>query len=252
MNNTIAVFDNLTGQRERAVFLSLLHNPVMNRAQSLTQPAKTQFVSSVFGQYYGLVVEITHFLSQMILVTMEESCPAVTRELRRNLAEESGSRTEGLPHRILLSRALRNELQLEVEQYRRSEETHSFLAGLMSSLYNRAAAFGLGVIYALEDTASAEVLVVGAITATIYEGVTVQRLTDKQLSLTDRNLPAHELSLEGFFRRHIVDFEIGHQQGLQKAITQDMNLDFPIHEFTAGYEYTLTAMHKWWEHLATL
>ncbi len=210
-----------------------------------------EYIAEILGQYYGLVVEIPHYLSEMAMIAKSQGWVNIEREVLRNRAEEYGSRTDGIPHRSLFSRGLRQEMHLEVESFQRQTVTHNFLCSLMYSLVHKSPEFALGVIYALEDTATPELLVVGQLISYIHEGVSVDNLSSNDLAAKDRQIPASELSLASFLRMHIVDFEIGHREGLKTAIAKDLGNTLSG-EFLKGYQSVIQSMEDWWWYLAAV
>lgn len=242
-------FDETTKLLETAKFLSLFLNPtfeVCNRLDS-----KRDFIAKVIGQYYGLVIEVPHYLSEMAIIADSQGWKHINRELIRNRAEEYGSRTNSIPHRSLFSRSLRKELRIEIESFERDKVTHNFLYSIMKSLLHRKPEYSLGVIYALEDTAAPELLVVGKLISQTYPGVDVDRLSDNELAAKDRTTYAGNLSLEAFLRMHVADFELGHREGLKTAITKDLGTML-TGDFLKGYRSVIQSMEDWWWYLAAV
>lgn len=246
MNN---VFTTLTQLRNRARFLSTQHNPILKAERNdFEGKINFEFIANVLGQYFGLVTEITSYLSEAAIIAEDTDWPNIARELVRNRAEEFGSRTGGVPHRTLFARAMRHELGILVERVYRNQDTHQFLNSLSGAFYQQHAEFSLGAIYALEDTAAPELVVVGNILALIHSGIEVNGLSSNNLAAQDRGRPANQLSLSSFLRMHIVDFEVGHSDGLKTAIEKDA--PDMSESFAEGYEFVLNLMETWWENLA--
>lgn len=242
-------FSQTTKSLEEARFLSPILNETINRAKKVAN--KKDFIDQVIGQYYGLVIEVPHYLSEMAIIANSQGWKNIERELIRNRAEEYGSRTNGIPHRSLFSRSLRNELQIEVESFERNRVTHNFLCSIMGSLLQRKPQYALGVMYALEDTATPELLIVGELISQIHPEVSVARLSNNELAAKDRGTHASALSLEAFLRMHVVDFEIGHREGLRTAITKDLG-DTLRSDFLKGYLSVIQSMEDWWWYLAAV
>lgn len=243
------VFTALTDLRNRTKFLSLQDNPVLKaEREDFEEKINFEFIANLAGQYFGLVTEITSFLSEAAIIARDTGWHSIARELARNRAEEYGSRTDGIPHRTLFARALRYELDIFVERVCRSQATHQFLSSLSSAFYQQHPEFSLGAVYALEDTAAPELIVVGNILALIHPGIEVGELANNTIAARDRSKPANQLDLSSFLRMHIVDFEIGHSDGLKTAIEKDIS---DISEsFAEGYQFVLTLMENWWQSLA--
>ena len=175
-------------------------------------------------------------------------------ELRRNIAEERGSRTGGISHYELLRAGVRRELHLNLDDFEPWPATNHFIDGLLATLAAKSPAFASGMIYALEDSAIPELTIVALIVnacaaqaGSIYHIVHLDKLEEK-LATYDRT--AAGLSLHDFFAMHLVDFEVGHRTRLADALAQSLDRPDELSDLEAGYGFVLSEMDLWWESLA--
>lgn len=164
-------------------------------------------------------------------------------ELDRNLGQELGSETEGVSHYQLLKDGLRASLDLAVEQIPPCPATERFLAELQAGCDASAIARVLGSVYAMEASASPELIVV----RTIYER-RIRLLSDEQrdtASWRDANG-----QLTDFFARHISEWEPSHENMLMSAIEPLLGDEAFLAPFTTAIHDVLRSMSRWWRDLA--
>lgn len=192
----------------------------------------------VLQQYFYLVANIVQFLiTAMVRIPNQ----AVKEELRRNIEEELGSRNNGVPHQQLLEKLLRQELGIEAREFY-SEATAKFISELWAGFHTAEPYHVAGMIYALEATAKAELIMVAHLInlATERQVIEIAKLTDDSV--------ASDSTLEGFIALHTKDFEVGHESGLRRALEEfigDNN-----NQFREGVAEVLIAMQLWWNRLA--
>ena len=190
---------------------------------------------SALQQYCSLVHMIVVYLGFGV-----EQIPVrtVADELRRNIAEEQGSRTNGIPHREILGRLFREEFKAETFAPW-SLTTRRFHMALFSKFqHEQNPRFIAGMIYALEATACAELQVVAEI-INCFAGYTA----------IDLKSSAEPTTLSGFFAMHINDFEVGHESKLREALEDYISEDWRM--FTEGFSFVLDHMESWWDGLAS-
>jgi len=209
-------------------------------------PVLKNFLFSDFGkkegvwviqQYFSLVRMIVDYLG---LALRSIPYDEVKRELRRNIAEEQGSRTHGVPHRDLFARLLKEEMRIEAFAPM-SEATLEFHINLLNHFRCDRPGYTAGMIYALEASAAPEFLVVARILnyCAKREVVHIDGLRERQVS--------EIRCLEDFVVMHVVDFEKGHEAGLRKAVTK-FNPD--PENFEEGFFWVIKCMERWWNALS--
>jgi len=216
------------------------HNPVLVSLEVQNLSTATRRGVWTIQQYCSLVRMIIEYLgraSRMIPV------PAVQDELARNIAEEQGSRTNGVPHRELLARLFRDELDVEAFAPWSDSTLVFHLAILKEFNLQKNPEFIAGMIYALEASASPELLVVSRIINSFagYEVINHRKVRAWKAGREIENL-------EDFIGSHVVDFEAGHKQGLCEALNSFVSADWPT--FEKGFDFMLDQMAVWWEALS--
>jgi hypothetical protein len=210
-------------------------------------------IEEALSQYSLLPKRIVHFLSAG--ASRLQAWEAVGTELRRNIGEEEGSRTDDIPHYVILKDALRKELALDVQDVRPAEGTRRFLDAVDRGLTQQPAAFVAGMLYALEDSAVPELAVVASIINRYAmltgraEPINLAALTSGDRKASTPKDEKEKYSLNSFFASHMLDFEVGHRNGLASAIQGHI----PVAEMRAfedGFEYVLDEMDVWWKTLA--
>jgi hypothetical protein len=225
-------------------------NPVLRNAQF--DFAKHESIKDSLIQYCFLPAEIVNLLS--FARQRLRAWPSLETELTRNIDEELGSRTNGISHYEILVRALSKELDLQINHSEQLDSTKRFLNSLKMYFLSSAESSVAGAIYGLENAAVPELTVV----ATLINHFSMC----SSLKKTVIDLPAQRscfkneaahYNLNTFFAMHLLDFEVGHKNGLALAIKkQHSNVPLNLHQLKAGFEFVLNQMDEWWEDLASL
>jgi hypothetical protein len=196
-------------------------------------------------QYFYLVTTIVQFLTiAMVRIPVAK----VKKELKRNLGEELGSRTNNQPHQEILERLLLNELGMSVRSPW-NEETRIFISTLLLAFNTRQPRFIAGMVYALEATACPELIVVAQIInlAAKKEVVVLESLSDRN-DIQRLKKGGEVKTLQDFLALHTLDFELGHESGLRTTLQDFIQQDWQ--QFRDGYDFVLRLMHDWWHGLA--
>lgn len=211
-------------------------------------------VEEILSQYSLLPFRIVEFLSRG--AERLQDWKSVHTELRRNINEEEGSRTDGKPHYVILKDALQEELGLDVSHVHPEKGTERFLNAIEKGLSERQVAVIAGMLYALEDSAVPELAVVASIInkyASLTghpEPIELSVLLSRKRNKKVVAKATKKYSLDSFFASHMLDFEIGHKTLLASAL-QDHLSEADIRAFKEGFEYALDEMDLWWKSLAT-
>ena len=227
---------------EKADFLTPANPVVVNLSAGAINPDQGV---EVLRQYFYLVTTIVQFLT---LAMIKIPVAKAKKELKRNLGEELGSRTNEQSHQEILETLLSRELGISVRSPW-NESTKLFISELLLAFTIRAPRFIAGMIYALEATACPELIVVARII-----NLAAQKEVVNLVSLSDKNKIAGlkkggaVKTLQDFLALHTLDFEIGHESGLRTTLEKFAQEDWQ--QFADGYQFVLRLMHDWWQGLA--
>ena len=196
----------------------------------------------VLRQYYYLVVTIVQFLAiAMARIPVE----VAKKELLRNLGEELGSRTSGVSHQELFASLVKKELGIEIRTIWNGT-TANFIGDMLTA-FNTCSQYQVaGMVYALEATASPELVVVAQIINLSAERqvVNLSKLTGPAHNETDYKVE----TLEQFIASHTRQFELGHESGLRETLEEFASEDWE--KFEDGFNFVLASMQLWWTNLA--
>jgi hypothetical protein len=225
-------------------------NPVLQRL--LNEDCHRHYLAQVLCQYIFLPAAIVQLLC--LGGNKVKRWPYIYAEIQRNIAEELGSRTGGVPHYEILKNGLLAEIRLDITKSTPAPSTKLFLRCLEQALSNSTPSFALGIIYGLENSAVPELYIVAKLvnSFSLISGYCQSPLIKLPLNKTE-NEQTNDHSLNSFFRMHVLDFEVGHKVGLAVAINkQFLDSDIVLEEFQNGFEYVLDQMDDWWKELSLL
>jgi hypothetical protein len=229
-------------------------NPVVQKIS--TGNCRSNQLEQVLSQYCYLPARIADFLR--LSIHQSNGWSDIGKELERNLAEEMGSRTDGLAHYFILQSCLKQEIGLEVSTSSLLPVTAFFLENIETSLANSASSYAIGIIYGLENSAVPELRIMANL---INAYASLNEVGDKLIDVGNQQISKPYpgcYTLDSFFRLHLFDFEIGHKLGLVSAIARHSaqgkrgNQPIDLLLFEQGFEYCLNEMAKWWIGLAQL
>ena len=232
----------------------LAANPILTLIENGTEDISR--MTHALAQYSVLPAKIVELLARCR--KRVETWGEVYNELSINIGEELGSKTGGFSHyRILLNR-LKDELGADFQEVVSSSSTKTFLDELFSAIANKNQAFVAGIAYALEDSATPELLCVAPI-VNAYARLTGQPLPIREETLEGKGAPVKvstpeeglALTLDDFWSMHVLDFEPGHRDRLAVALEQHLDQNSrATQDFKQGFEFVLTEMDEWWKKLA--
>lgn len=227
-------------------------NPVLVSAARRLSEAGS--VAKVIGQYSLLPATIVEFLQ--IGEARLSRWGKVREELKRNIGEELGSRTDGQTHYEILKTATKRELGLCLSDVKPTPDTDEFLNDIKQGLYENSPLYISGMIFALEASAIPELTVVAriineyaALTGHIESPITLSGRAWKTGDSTGRE-SGKRYTLNSFFAAHLFDFEIGHKNRLAEALGAHLTTLHELAELEEGFESVLCLMDRWWEALA--
>lgn len=169
----------------------------------------------------------------------------VGEELERNISEEYGSKTEGVPHYDMLVKGLSSELgndlgyapAADLEKKLRSLEPlpamSQFLTHIPQIVGNEDPLYALGGTYALEASAVPELVIV--------------RMAVSKLIQNSTGIPmARDGYLGKFFDAHLRVWEPGHEEGLRVTSAVYLNAPETAKSFEAGFREVMRTMDEMW------
>lgn len=188
-------------------------------------------------EYSGLTNHAIHwFLDVRIRVYWEE----VRKEIDRNMGEELGVLTKGVPHLELMRQGHRADLEIETDNVNYSGITQDFLNKMGSAFKHEDNAFASGMLLAFEATATEEFK---AVNLFLRKRASLIGREWKKDSLTDVYVGGHIDS-----EAQSDHPEDSHYQGLQDAIARYTN-EQNIHRLVQGFFTVLLNLSMWWEQL---
>ena len=193
----------------------------------------------VIKEYAGLTNDAIHWFLDVRIRTYWEK---VRKEIDRNMGEELGVLTQGIPHLELMRQGHRGDLDIETDGVTYSGTTRDFLDKMMRTFKHEDNAFASGALLALEATATEEFKA-------------VDRFLRKRASLIGKEWKTGSLT-DVYVAGHVDSEEQGdhpedsHYQGLQDAIGEYITPD-SIHRLVQGFFTVILHLNIWWERLAT-
>jgi hypothetical protein len=163
----------------------------------------------------------------------------VPQELERNISEELGGGDPRNAHYRLLRQGLLDEFGVDIESCNTSIGTNSFLISMAGLVGHSQPAVAAGAAYSIEASAVGELSVVRAIADELSRRTFGRRIHT-------------EGSLHIFLESHIAGFEIGHEEGLRRALEPHLrSTEQRNKHFLSGCRSVMQAMDNWWMSLAS-
>lgn len=188
------------------------------------------------GKVVNIIKEYSQFSNEAIHMLLDARIRtykwrSLAKEIDRNIEEEKGLETNGVPHLIIMQRGYSEGLGFDSNYYSPSEATCTFLKNMRRIFQSNQSVYLAGAILALEATANPEFYVLDKL-VTSYLG--------RMGGIKNKNLVDY---IEG----HKV-FEVEHKDGLIHAIQPHVHRkDFE--EFASGYMTVCNVMSDWWKQL---
>lgn len=220
--NCDTLFEALTANMMARQFLA--NNPALTACQ------KASDATIAVAEWAGLVAYIVQYLSTAKHL-LRYHLP-IAMELARNIAEERGSRTGGVSHQDILTQSLKAERGISLHEHPWSDWTIGFLHSIDVLISRRGRAFVAGIIFALEASATPELLL-------------VKRFLEFLPKIGSGDV------LEKFVDSHVDDFEPSHRDNFAQVTAPylaDGTLDWT--EFARGFLVTCDLMDTWWTGIA--
>ncbi|MBD2024067.1 DUF3865 domain-containing protein [Leptolyngbya sp. FACHB-711] len=200
-------------------------NPVVR----ISGAANVTQITCILQQYSILPKALVVLLEAMRNQASIAGWDVAMKELDDNLAEELGSKTQGIPHADLLAEGLETALKVPIKAVVPSTATAALLERL-EAMTHQPIAYLSGAAFAVEATAVPELQIIVRMLNLLLEGAMPEQL-------------------RYFFEMHLNEWEPEHEANLRKAIAHHLK---PEHfkAFEIGFRAMLTAMDAWWSGLA--
>lgn len=224
-------YRTLVSQLEKYVVdhLDLQHkqNPIVKRLGSLS-PKDVLFAVKEYSQFSN---EAIHMLLDARVRVHEWK--RLAEEIDRNIEEEKGKETLGVPHLEIMRKGYRLSFDFDVNNYEPSEVTQSFLHSMRRIFKTKDNAFQSGALLAFESVAVPEFYVLDS----LVEKCENHLHTPRRNEYTAEYIKGHKF------------FELGHKEGLFLAIEEYIRNDQAC-DFATGYLAVCVTMSSWWNNLS--
>jgi hypothetical protein len=191
----------------------------------------------VLVEYSGWLNETIHmFLDARIRIYWE----SVRKEIERNVGEEMGDLTGGVPHLELMRQGYFKDLEIETDNTSQSPITQDFINKMRQVFKHKDNAFGAGALLAFESVATEEFKV-------------VNNLLRRRKALLGSEIAKDSLT-EIYIAGHVMPEGDGvhpedlHYEGMRHAIEPHINAQ-NIHKFIKGFFSVCININIWWERL---
>jgi hypothetical protein len=191
----------------------------------------------VLIEYSGWLNETIHmFLDARIRIYWD----SVRKEIERNVGEEMGDLTNGVPHLELMRQGYLKDLGIETDNTSLSAITQDFIKNMRQVFKFKDNAFAAGALLAFESVATEEFKVVNT-------------LLRKRKALLGSEIGKDSLT-EIYIAGHVIPEGEGvhpedlHYMGMRHAIEPHINAQ-NIHKFIKGFFSICLNINIWWERL---
>lgn len=200
--------------------LGIGQNPILKRSD--LHPSEIVWALKEYSQFSG---EAIHMLIDARLHIYEWN--RLAREIDRNVEEEKGSQTGGVPHLEIMREGYINGMGFDPTKHDPSSITKRFLHRMRHLFRQKNNPHIAGALLAFESVANPEFHAIDE----LYK-----------LSGAEENK-----EMRSYINGH-KEFEIGHKDGLVKAIEPYITAP-RYEEFAAGYLEVCAIMSEWWTEL---
>ncbi|WP_020190434.1 DUF3865 domain-containing protein [Pseudomonas putida] len=215
--------------------LHVWRNPVVTNLECMG----VSDIEFILQEYSGFSNDSIHlFHDSLIRLQWSE----VKAEVERNLSEEMGILTNGIPHLELMRVGYKQDLGVETENIAYTQCTEMLLSKMRKIFRTSDNAYLCGALLALEATATDE-----------FKGVEIILRTLKR-KIDGGVIPSDSLTGE-YILGHVSESPDGsnpeddHYAGMRDSIGKYINKDNSA-SFVRGFVATCTALNTWWESIA--
>ena len=221
-------FNDLIGQCKSIYpHTALLYetNPIVKDIEKLS----LQDLRTVIQNYSGFSNFAIHCLLDAAIRTFEWKL--LQKEVIRNIEEELGSSTDGVPHLAMMRYGYLKDLKIETDRIFYRPHTEQFFFELKSIFNQNNTAKLAGALCAFESTAIPEFHIMDAV---IQKFLTKQEKTLNPESQTALYIQGHK------------QFELEHEQGLLDVCALYILTPEQQEDFQQGFESVVEALSCWW------
>lgn len=222
MNVFDKFFYGLYEKRQTYGGLTRNTNRIIERLDSTTRAE----LKSLIENYSCLSNRAIQFLTTAMVYS--HGWDRLYREIERNIEEEKGSSTGGIPHLVMMREGYKNELGIDTSDVRPFKCTTNMLNTLNGLFLDRNKAYVAGAVLAFESVAIEEFNIIDSV---VRRYLFLQR---KEYSgLTKNYIEGHK------------SFEIEHSRSLERAIAHHIKKsDFD--SVSQGHDDVCYVMSCWW------
>jgi hypothetical protein len=225
------------GMRRYFPALTQDKNPVIEFLHKFSSP-QLRFIIEQYTVFSNAAIHM--FLEARI----RNGWASLTEEIVRNMNEEMGVLTAGIPHLELMRRGYLIELGIETDAVVPTAGTHDFIRRMNSLFCSHDNTFLAGALLAFEATAVEEFRMVATILRR-YKGLLGGAIEPE--SLTGRYIAGH-VAEEGGDRAD--DPEMEHHLGMVKAIGDNVVGSGGLRRLSRGFLSVCLELNRWWEQVA--
>lgn len=260
MNEIDVLFNELDEELRKCHALCCEKNPVLARYRDL-QVQNPKVLEKALYEYIFFPRDIVGMLSQAktgierigAKQYRDSSWKPFINDLQlaldKNIAEEEGSETSGVPHVKMLEDGINGTLQLKIPSSAEpSDFTRVFLEELYSLLdHNNADSLPniLGAVYAIESSAVPELKVVEILLDT-----TINDYIEKNPFTLSNNFDSSRVTLKKFMKGHLETWEPGHQDDLNITCRPFLKSPLAQQKFNDSFLRVLKQMEIWWAEIS--
>ena len=201
--------------------VNLTKNPVLQIIHRASFEELTYIVRQ-YSIFPKLIVDLMRLAEQK---TTQAQWHGIAAELQKNIIEEMGSSSGGIPHYDLFTEGLEAGLKLPIKSTFPSQATQVLLK-TMDGIFSRPIAYFLGAIYAIEATSISELNLIKQIVKVLLQGTLSK-------------------DLQYFFDMHLNEWEPEHEEDLRRSLEAYIDPQ-EFNAFAEGFQAALTAMDIWW------
>lgn len=202
-------------------------NPVVKRLSELNKN-EVRWVIKEYSQFSN---EAIHMLLDARLRTHE--WPKVAEEIDRNIDEEKGKETQGVPHLEIMRKGYQISLSFDVNFYEPAAATKKFIHEMRRIFRKKENAYLAGALLAFESVSIPEFYVLDSLL----------EKWEKENGILTRNEYTSD-----YVKGHKF-FEVGHKEGLLQAIEPYIESS-RAGNFAAGYLAVCVTISNWWNDLS--
>jgi hypothetical protein len=226
----------LTMMREQFPSLTQEFNPVVTNLRFWT-PSQLKFIIEEYSGFSNAAIHM--FLEARI----RNRWSALTNEIIRNMDEEMGALTKGIPHLELMRDGYRSDLGIETDGLEHTEMTKDFISRMNVLFRYRDNTFLAGVLLAFETTAVEEFRVVEHMLRRYKEMIGGEITMD---SFTGQYIAGHVVPGVPDPQH---DPEMDHYRGMVEAVGANV-VQGNLRPIVQGFFSVCLELNRWWEQVA--